>query len=151
VIGSATEMNDFVSINPSNGVGTIIGSLGMQNILGLAYTESSPTSVEDEIDNNIPTEYALYQNYPNPFNPTTRIDFSLPAESNVKLVIYNILGQEIIQLVNNQMSAGNHSVTWNADDAGGNQLTSGIYLYKLTTSGVNGGEFQDIKKMILLK
>ncbi|MBE0570728.1 MAG: T9SS type A sorting domain-containing protein [Ignavibacteriaceae bacterium] len=151
VIGSSSELNDFVSINPANGVGTIIGSVGMQNILGLAYTESSPTSVENENDNSIPTEYTLYQNYPNPFNPTTRIDFALPTESNVKLVIYNILGQEVIQLVNNQMSAGNHSILWNANDVAGNQLTSGIYLYKLTVSGINGNEFQDIKKMILLK
>jgi flagellar hook assembly protein FlgD len=71
--------------------------------------------------------------------------------SNVKLIIYNILGQEVIRLVDNQMSAGNHTIVWNANDSSGNRLTSGIYLYKLTASGINGGEFQDIKKMILMK
>ncbi len=151
VIGSTSELNDFVSINTSTGVGSVIGSVGFKHILGLAYLDQILTSVEGEDNETIPSDYALKQNYPNPFNPITKIDFSLPAESNVKLIIYNILGQEVIQLVNNQMSAGNHSVTWNANDAGGNQLTSGIYLYKLTASGVNGGEFQDIKKMILLK
>ncbi len=151
VIGSTSELNDFVSINTSTGVGSVIGSVGFKHILGLAYLDQILTSVEGDDNETIPSDYALKQNYPNPFNPITKIDFSLPAESDVKLIIYNILGQEVIQLVNNQMSAGNHSVTWNANDAGGNQLTSGIYLYKLTASGVNGGEFQDIKKMILLK
>ncbi len=99
----------------------------------------------------IPAAYDLRQNYPNPFNPSTTIDFSLPAEANVKLVIFNILGQEVIRLVDGQMSAGNHTIVWNADDVAGNKLTSGIYLYKLTASGVNGNEFQDIKKMILMK
>jgi len=151
VIGSSSTLNDFISINASTGVGSIIGSVGFQHILGLAYVDQILTSIEDDNNENIPSDYALKQNYPNPFNPTTRIDFSLPAESNVKLVIYNILGQEVIQLVNNQMSAGNHSVIWNANDAVGNQLTSGIYLYKLTALALSGNEFQDIKKMILLK
>ncbi|MCU0364525.1 MAG: T9SS type A sorting domain-containing protein [Ignavibacteriaceae bacterium] len=151
VIGSSNDLNDFISINPSNGVGTIIGSIGFKHILGLAYLDQIISSVEDDNEGTIPSEYALKQNYPNPFNPNTKIDFSLPVESNVKLIIYNILGQEVIQLVNNEMTAGNHSVIWNANDAAGNQLTSGIYLYKLTASGVNGNEFQDIKKMILLK
>ncbi len=151
VIGSSNDLNDFVSINTSTGVGSIIGSIGFKHILGLAYVDQILTSVEDDNNGTIPSEYALKQNYPNPFNPNTKIDFSLPAESNVKLVIYNILGQEVIRLVDNQLSAGNHSVIWNANDAGGNQLTSGIYLYKLTASGINGNEFQDIKKMILLK
>ena len=62
-----------------------------------------------------------------------------------------ILGQEVITLLNEQKSAGNHTIVWNSRDADGVQLTSGIYLYKLTASGVNGKEFQDIKKMILLK
>ena len=151
VIGTAVQMSDFVSINTSTGAGTIIGSVGLQNALSLAYLDEIVVGVEDENSNSIPSEYALRQNYPNPFNPTTRIEFSLPMESNVNLVIYNILGQEVIRLVDNQMSGGNHSIIWNANDAGGSKLTSGIYLYKLTASGINGNEFQDIKKMILMK
>ncbi|MCW8803579.1 MAG: T9SS type A sorting domain-containing protein, partial [Ignavibacteriaceae bacterium] len=108
-------------------------------------------TIEDSNTGSIPSDYSLKQNYPNPFNPKTRIDFSLPVESNVKLVIYNILGQEVIRLIANQMTAGNHTVVWNASDASGSKLTSGIYLYKLTASGINGNEFQEIKKMILMK
>ena len=151
VIGSASEINDFIKINTSTGFGTIIGSTGMKNILGMAYIETVPTNVEDENSKVIPTDYTLFQNYPNPFNPITKINFSLPVEANVKLVIYNLLGQEVIQIVNDQLTAGNYSILWNAKDAGGNQITSGIYLYKLTASGINGDEFQDIKKMILIK
>jgi hypothetical protein len=152
VIGSSAELNDFISIDSETGIGTIVGSVGMKHILGMTYIDQIISNIEDDKNSgSVPSEYALSQNYPNPFNPNTKIDFSLPVESNVKLVIYNILGQEVNQLVNNQMSAGNHSVIWNANDAGGNQLTSGIYLYKITATGVNKGEFQDIKKMILLK
>ncbi len=151
VIGSTTELNDFININTSTGVGTIIGSVGFNHILGLAYVDQILTSVEDDNSETIPSDYALKQNYPNPFNPITKIDFSLPTESNVSLVIFNILGQEVIQLVNDQLSAGNHSIIWNANDASGVSLTSGIYLYKLTATGTNGNSFQDAKKMILLK
>ena len=151
VIGSSNELNDFVSINTSTGVGSIVGSVGFKHILGLAYLNKITTSVENEQSGAIPSDYALLQNYPNPFNPTTKINFSLPVESNVKLVIYNLLGQEVIQIVNDQLIAGNYSILWDAKDDYGNQLTSGIYLYKLIANGVNGNEFQDIKKMILLK
>jgi hypothetical protein len=151
VIGSSNELNDFVSINTSTGAGSIVGSVGFKHILGLAYLNKITTSVETDESGTIPSDYALLQNYPNPFNPATKINFSLPVESNIKLVIYNLLGQEVVQLVNNQMTAGNYSIIWNAKDAGGNQLTSGIYIYKLIANGVNGTEFQDIKKMILLK
>lgn len=152
VIGSESETNDFISISSMNGVGTVIGNIGFNHIQGLAYEETGVTSVEEENQGGaIPSEYVLQQNYPNPFNPTTKIEFSLPQESNVKLVIYNILGQEVIRLIEDQLSAGNHTVIWNAKDANEKQLTSGIYLYKLTASGVKGEDFQDTKKMILMK
>ncbi|MFI5405566.1 MAG: M6 family metalloprotease domain-containing protein [Nitrososphaerales archaeon] len=148
VIGSETEINDFISINSENGMGTVIGSVGFKNILGLAYEVTGITSVEDENDNSVPLNYNLSQNYPNPFNPTTRIEFSLPVESNVKLIVYNVLGQEIIRLIDDQMTAGNHSINWNAS---GNQVTSGIYFYELVASGTDEREFRSTKKMILLK
>ncbi|MCW8817705.1 MAG: T9SS type A sorting domain-containing protein, partial [Ignavibacteriaceae bacterium] len=148
----SSELNDFVSIDPMTGAGTVVGSVGMKHILSLAYIDEIVLGVEDDENNvNIPTAYSLKQNYPNPFNPSTTINFSLPAESDVKLVIYNMLGQEITTLVNEQIPAGNHSVIWNANNSGGTQLTSGIYFYKLTASGTNGSKFQDVKKMILIK
>lgn len=151
VTGSSSELNNFVSINTSTGAGTIIGSIGYQHILGLAYLDEILTSVDDGHNSDIPSYYTLRQNYPNPFNPTTRIEFSLPVESNVKLIIYNLLGQEVARVVDGQMQAGNHSVVWNAGSHSGNVITSGIYFYKLTAKGTNGNQFQEIKKMILLK
>jgi M6 family metalloprotease-like protein len=152
VIGSASEVSDFISINTSTGAGNIIGSIGIKNILGLAYIEKSVTDIDENQNNSVsPSEFVLRQNYPNPFNPATTINFSLPVESEVRLVIYDILGQEVATLINQQMTTGSHSVNWNAMDNGRRNVTSGIYFYKLTANGVNGQKFQDIKKMILIK
>jgi hypothetical protein len=85
--------------------------------------------------------YELYQNYPNPFNPSTKIGFTLPAENNVKIVIYNLIGQKVAELVTSKFSAGDHSIDFNAAN-----LSSGIYLYK-----IEAGSFTSVKKMQLLK
>jgi cytochrome c peroxidase len=101
----------------------------------------------DVISMNLtPKTYALYQNIPNPFNPTTEIRFQIPNEEIVKLSIYNLLGQEIVTLLNKQMPAGEHRLTWNATDKLGNSLPNGIYVYQLTA-----GSFTDVRKMMLLK
>ncbi len=89
----------------------------------------------------LPTEYSLKQNYPNPFNPTTTIIYSLPEASDVRLDIYNILGQNVATLVDEYRQAGTHEVTWNA-----NGIASGVYFYRLTA-----GEYTDTKRMLLLK
>ncbi len=88
-----------------------------------------------------PDEYSLEQNYPNPFNPTTTIQYSLPKDANVKLSIYNLLGQEIKTLVNNYETAGVHKISFDAVN-----LNSGIYIYK-----IEAGPFIQMKKMTLLK
>jgi photosystem II stability/assembly factor-like uncharacterized protein len=115
------------------------------------YKELYLITETETAHNFIPETYSLKQNYPNPFNPTTSIDFSLPIVSDVELVIYNILGQQIATLIHDQRSAGSHSVVWNANDSNGIKLSSGIYFYMLKATGVDGTEFQEIKKMILLK
>ena len=89
----------------------------------------------------IPGEFALSQNYPNPFNPATKINFNIGTASNVKLSIYNILGQKVATLVNQFMNAGAYAVDFNAS-----QLASGVYIYKL-----EAGDFKVNKKMMLLK
>jgi len=99
----------------------------------------------------VPEKFALQQNYPNPFNPTTTIRFSLPVNSDVKLVVYNMLGQEVATLLNEQRSAGTHSIVWNSSNTNGVILSSGIYFYELKANGINGGNFQEIRKMVLLK
>lgn len=95
---------------------------------------------------SIPQAYALRQNYPNPFNPTTRIDYDLKANSQVKLQVFNLLGEEVRTLINQQQAAGNHTAQWDGRDNAGRSLASGIYLYRL-----EAGEFVATKKLILLK
>jgi photosystem II stability/assembly factor-like uncharacterized protein len=115
------------------------------------YKELYLVTEIEPIHNTIPESYSLKQNYPNPFNPTTSIEFSLPVAADVELNIFNILGQKVATLINEQRSAGYHSVVWNADDSNGRKLSSGIYFYMLKASGIDGNEFQKIKKMVLLK
>jgi len=94
-----------------------------------------------EVNIGSPAAFALDQNYPNPFNPNTTISYALPTSSNVKLIIYNSLGQEVQILVNEFEDAGIHKVNFNALN-----LTSGMYFYK-----IEAGSFSQVKKMILLK
>ncbi len=95
-----------------------------------------------EVINIIPTEYSLSQNYPNPFNPVTKINFDLPQDDNVKLIVYDLLGREIIRLLNNEFKvSGRYTVDFN-----GSHLSSGIYFYK-----IEAGDFIATKKMVLLK
>jgi len=105
-------------------------------------TEDGGISWIDEQNNKVyPTKYKLSQNFPNPFNPLTAIGYQLSAVSDVELSVYNLLGQKVTTLVNERQRAGYHQVEW---DASG--FASGIYYYRIET-----GEFQDVKKMILIK
>ncbi len=92
-------------------------------------------------DSHLPTSYGLKQNYPNPFNPTTEIKYQLPEAAHVKLTIYNILGQEVVQLVNTQQAIGFYSVKFDAS-----QFASGTYIYRL-----EAGDFIQTKRMVLIK
>jgi len=94
-----------------------------------------------QIGTGVPQKFSLNQNYPNPFNPTTEITFDIPRSAYVKLIVLNMLGQEIEVLVNGQLNAGSYKADWNATD-----FPSGVYIYKLIS-----GEFSDTKKMILVK
>ena len=93
-----------------------------------------------------PIEFSLDQNYPNPFNPSTTINFGLASDSKVMLKVFNVLGQEILTLVNGNMVAGAHKVNFEASS-----LNSGIYFYRLEANVANGNNFVDVKKMILTK
>ncbi len=109
----------------------------------LSGVGDNPNSVPEE---GLPTAFALAQNYPNPFNPSTTISYSLPAESFVSLTLYNTLGQEVAELVNQLQTAGRYTVTFAGRDKRGVDLSSGIYFYRL-----RAGSFVDMKKMLLLK
>ncbi|NIQ80660.1 MAG: T9SS type A sorting domain-containing protein, partial [Anaerolineae bacterium] len=93
-----------------------------------------------------PWGFQLHQNYPNPFNPDTRISYSLPADSDVRLTVFNVLGQEVKVLVQGYKTSGSHSVTWDGRNEDGENVSSGIYFYKL-----EAGEFAQTKKMSLMK
>ena len=107
--------------------------------------------ITDVKEETLPGEFALQQNYPNPFNPTSTIEFALPIASNVKVTIYNIVGEAVAILINSNMNAGYHRTIWNAKDGNGSRISSGVYFYEVKANGSDGREFSQMKKMILLK
>lgn len=115
------------------------GKIWAGRLDGLYYKPDTITGIGDDIET--PSAFSLSQNYPNPFNPSTNINFSLEADGQTTLKVYNVIGKEVATLVDGYTKAGNHSVTFNAED-----LPSGVYLYKLVSpSGTKTG------KMTLLK
>ena len=135
-----TKTGKSVNISLADGV---TSNSGIVSVSSVSWTTGDgttlPTSVEEI--SGLPSNYELYQNYPNPFNPTTRIQFSIPSAELVSLKVYDALGKEATNLVNENLPAGSYSVDFNASD-----LSSGIYFYKLSTNN-----FVKIKKMMLIK
>jgi hypothetical protein len=113
------------------------GSYGLNSVTG-------PVSVRIETRAEV---YALSDNYPNPFNPETTIKYQLPNAGDVTLEVYNMLGQVVRTLVSEQQNAGRYVLQWDATSDAGHALSSGIYFYRIQA----GGEFQSVKKMLLLK
>lgn len=107
---------------------------------------ASASSEGYEVETVKPEKFALEANFPNPFNPSTEIRFQLPEAGNVELTVFNTLGQEVITLAQGTYEAGVHSVVWNARDKYGNQVPSGLYIYRITA-----GNFVQERKMMLLK
>ena len=93
----------------------------------------------------VPSKYNMSQNYPNPFNPVTKIDFDLPIDSRVNIVLYDITGKEVKTLVNDQRTAGYYTVQMD-----GSSLSSGTYFYRVMTKS-SGADFTMTKKMMLVK
>jgi hypothetical protein len=110
-------------------------------VAGLLSGDWENAEAQSTAGEQLPVEYGLSQNYPNPFNPASVIEFALPAGGHVRLEVFNVLGQRVETLVDGEMPAGYHSVTW---DASSN--SSGVYFYKITAS-----DFVATKKMLLLK
>jgi len=95
----------------------------------------------------IPKDFSVSQNYPNPFNPSTKIDYQVPVDAKVVMEVYNIAGQRVFELVNQEQSAGYYTV-----DFGASKLASGVYIYRIVASDkATGNNFSSIKKMMLLK
>jgi hypothetical protein len=121
-------------LDPVNGVST--GSIELKEVKFL----TTMTSVKND-NAAVPVKFELSQNYPNPFNPTTQIKYSIPKDGMVTLKIYNLLGQEVARLVNQQQKSGYYNITFNAS-----KLASGVYMYK-----IQAGDYNLTKKMMLLK
>lgn len=102
--------------------------------------------VDPQIDMTVPETVELRGNYPNPFNPTTSIEFSLPEAMDVQLDVYDAMGRLVKSLVNDNLDAGVHNVSWNGTDVAGRQVASGAYFYRVQT-----GSLVQTKQMILLK
>ncbi|UCH11387.1 MAG: T9SS type A sorting domain-containing protein, partial [Fidelibacterota bacterium] len=109
--------------------------------IGHATSLFVPMGIRDYDDAFMPGEYLLAQNYPNPFNPVSRIRYELPQASAVSLVVYDILGREVVRLVDGYMEAGYHEVQWD-----GSEAASGIYFARLVTPG-----YSRSIKMVLLR
>ena len=134
---SYTDGTSFIAIENIQAVGNVINA---DLIVGFA------AGIDNDKNGNLPSSIALEQNYPNPFNPSTTIDFSLSYSSEVKLEIYNVIGELTGTLINGPLSAGSYSVEWNGADNSGNKVASGIYFYRLTSNSETKS-----MKMLLLK
>jgi hypothetical protein len=100
----------------------------------------------EQVSSEIPSAFSLSNAYPNPFNPETKVNFNVPQVSKVKLVVYNLLGQRVRTLVDEEIQAGSYSASWNGTDDYGRQMSSGIYFFSLESQS-----FKATKKMILMK
>ena len=114
-------------------------------LLDEAGNSISQGSVLETIE-NIPNAFALHENYPNPFNPTTTLRFDIPEVTNVTLTVFNLLGQKVITFDYKDISAGYHSVKWDATNDFGEPVGAGVYLYQLQAK-----DFIKTRKMVLLK
>ncbi len=166
---TSSELNNMsFDIEKSNGgngtwtvAGTVAGSGTTNEVRNYSFTDKGLASgtyeyrlkqtdyngnfeyhyLSGEVIIGIPVEFSLSQNYPNPFNPSTKINFDIPANSLVTLKVYDVIGNEVMTLVNGQKEAGSYTVNFNASN-----LSSGIYIYK-----IQAGDFSAIKKMTLIK
>jgi hypothetical protein len=152
--GTTTGMKTYSFIDQNVDAGTY-----KYRLKQIDFDGSFSYSDEIEVIVGIPNTFSLEQNFPNPFNPSTVIKFSVPAEGNVKLSIYNILGQEVAVLINETVKPGFHQIEWKGTDGNNKLLPSGVYFYRLearnlsthSQNGQTGQSFVDVKKMLFLK
>ena len=123
----------------------------------IVYQQNITSGVPDDINDvildylqleevNLPTKVNLNQNYPNPFNPITKISYEMPSDGFVKVSIIDMMGREVKTLVESSQVSGMRSVTWNATDNNDQQVSAGVYLYKIQTRGII-----KTRKMVFLK
>ncbi len=141
---SWTSVDDNGLVGSINNAIHFTTNYALINTFGIGVyrrNRSEITSIKQEQIENHPEHFNLEQNYPNPFNPSTKIKYSIPTSEFVSLQVYDVLGNEVVTIVNEYREAGNYEIDFNA-----NYLSSGVYFYKLTA-----GEFVESRKMILLR
>ena len=127
---------------------TIAGTPRAEGETAYTYTVTDANGASTSLSlQTLPAAFSLADNFPNPFNPTTTIRYALPQAADVELTVYNVLGQPVRTLVAEHQSAGRYAVEWDATNDSGHSLSAGMYFYRLQA----GGEFHEVKKMLLLK
>jgi photosystem II stability/assembly factor-like uncharacterized protein len=152
--GTFTKLIDAASNSTAyTDVAVVAGHQYFYRVKGFNANTSSSYSNEANVTvtavregEGIPTAFALMQNYPNPFNPSTTIKFAVPNTSQVAIDVYDLNGQKIATLLNEEKAAGYYSVIWNGKNTNGNDVSSGIYLYS-----IRAGNFSEVKKMLMVK
>lgn len=140
--GTTTEKKSYSFVDQNTVNGTFSYRLKQVDLNG-TYTYSNIV----EVTNGIPANFNLTQNYPNPFNPSTTINYSLPYESSVKIIVYNLIGEVVKELANSTQQAGEYTIRFNADG-----FSSGVYFYSINASSIDGKHnYQSVRKMTLLK
>ena len=132
--GAPAGLYDVVVTNPGGGTAVVADGFTVDHVVGAGDTQPAPK------------DFALRQNYPNPFNPVTMIPFDISAPAHVTLTIYNIRGQAVRTLVDESMTARSYARQWDGRNDAGQSVSSGVYFYKLVA-----GDFQDVRKLVLMK
>jgi hypothetical protein len=134
--GTTTELNNYSFSDKSVDAGNYSYRLMQKDFDGtFAYSQ------EVEVEVNVPLEYSLDQNYPNPFNPSTTIRYAIPEDNFVSIKLFDVLGNEVFTLVNEQKQAGRYEMLFNASN-----IASGVYYYQ-----INSGSFTQTRKLMLMK
>jgi len=136
IIPQNTKIIEFQIYNPEGGLIGILDSIDIGHLFSSVETESQ----------DLPLKTSLSNNYPNPFNPKTLISYNLTVKSEVDLRIFDILGREIAALVNEEKSAGMHTIEWDGKNSRGQQVSGGVYLCCF-----EAGKFRQTRKLTLLK
>ena len=139
--GTSTENHSYSYVD-----GSLLEGSYVYRLKQIDYDGSFEYSDVVEVILTVPKVFALEQNYPNPFNPSTKIKFNLAADSRVTLTVFDILGQEVANLIGGNLLAGSHEIDFNASN-----FNSGVYFYRINATGVDGTNFTSVKKMILTK
>jgi hypothetical protein len=146
--GWAVTDSDYHLMIGTLGQPAVRSSTGSTMVLASGFWHSvrSITTGVDQNGELLPKTFVLHANYPNPFNPSTTIRFDLPKAGMARLIVYNILGQEVRSLANGRMEAGRHHVTWDGANDRGVRVSSGVYIYRL-----HYGDKIKSRKMMVLK